>query len=185
MFSISPVFRKFFETGLDVASNAFNNRQFFNVSRYIAIDLIDPRATIPNGPRPSVDEFIEGNFLEADLPASNLVMCVETIGITALFPHEKSLSAVEQLHKATLPGGTLVINVGPLTTISDRKRIVEILHTNFRDVKHIKYGRWSKAKDPITSFLQGTLLLLTPFIRIPKDESKVWHLFFAEGKLNL
>jgi len=179
----SPELQKPYDTGLDVASNKFNNRGYFYVDKYIATDIQDPDSEIPIGPKPSVDKFIHADMLTVDLPAADLVMCVETIGITALFSHSETLRALELLTDATLTGGTLVVNVGPLASVEDRRDFALHIQKNFSRVRHIKYGRWSKPTHPLASLVLGTALLLVPFIRMPNKEEEVWHLFFATGKL--
>ncbi|KGA21252.1 hypothetical protein GM51_2950 [freshwater metagenome] len=179
----SPELRSTYHTGLDVASNKFNNRGYFNVNNYIAIDIEDPESEIPTGPKPSVDKFIHADLLEAALPSADLVMCVETVGITALFSHSETLRALESLINTTNTGGTLVVNVGPLASVEDRRIFATSINSNFTHVRHIRYGRWSKSIHPLLSLILGTALLLFPSLRVPNKDQEVWHLFFAKGKL--
>ena len=183
MLATSTELRSPYHTGLDVASNSFNNRGYFKVEKYLAIDIEDPEMEIPIGPKPSVDKFIHGDLLEADLPPADLVMCVETVGITALFSHSESLRALESLINATRTGGALVVNVGPLSSVEDRRSFATNIKSNFMHVRHIRYGRWNKATHPLVSIVLGTVQLLLPFLRVPDREQEVWHLFFAKGKL--
>lgn len=183
MFGTSRELKKHFRDGVDVACNAFHNARYFKVDRYTGLDIENPETPLPFGLPNS--EFRLSDVVHDRIPDGDLVMCVETVGITALFEHERSLEVSKKLVDAVRPGGTLVFNIGPHTSLEDAEKIVTLTRLNFGKVRHIRYGRWSKPCNPALAFAGGLALFLLPFLRRPSAIEGGWHLFFASSKREL
>lgn len=120
----SEELKKRFPVGVDVACNNFYNLPLFRVAKYVGTDIVRPDSEPVK--RGVACAFILSDAVTEEIPRGDLMICLETIGITSLFKHSESVKVVKKMAASTNPAGTLVINVGPLTPHNQRDEIVGI-----------------------------------------------------------
>lgn len=176
------------EKSMDLACGQLFNLPLFRSGEFLGVDLI--AGELAKGSERLGTEFLAqrkvelrvSDFLELTAASSaDFVSCLETIGINSHFDSKRALEASQGLIKHVRTGGNLIFNArfADVSAVRDLERELEL---NFRAVKTITYGRWSKEVHPFLALFGGLLLFLLPPLRSTRSSQAITY-FRCLGRL--
>lgn len=167
-----------FKRGLDIACGYMKNKPMFRTEEYFGMDADAER--IQTGQTTTGGRGIVCKI--EDMPPDvkgDFVVCLETIGINTHFDSEKATFAFDTCVKATNPGGSLLVNVGPLAR-QHFSTIREIASANFKNVRVLEYGRASEKHPGIVADLLARLFYVAPFLA--KSDKTPYLLIYSTNR---
>ena len=121
------------EVGVDLAGGSMINKIFFKTEKYICVDI--NKIKLDEGKNKNPDAEIVNvaimDYLNTLDFHPDLIVCVQTMGVNALFDHKETLEVIHQMYKKLKVGGSMVFNIGSIGV--DIKNLDKELSIFFKD----------------------------------------------------